>query len=417
MTISKSSGRSKLAPKEIIARALSTVALAAICQPLIAQEPSTTTEKESPPAVESLDPPAPASSTAHNLVATDDALLLTWLQPDGEGHVLAFSAFNGQKWTPPREITKGAGFISSWADLPEISKARDGTLYAHWLEAIEGDGHAYGAVIAKSSDGGDHWQNLGFLHDDRSAVEHGFVSYAQRADGAVQAFWLDGRKMTDGGDTELRTAIPGGAQPPSSTVLDARVCECCATDAATTAEGPLIVYRDRSDNETRDIAAVRATADGWSEPVVIHDDGWQINGCPVNGPAVDAHGEYVVVAWYTAADASANVLAAFSRDSGKSFSTPIVVDEAKPRGRVDVAINPNGTAVVTWVSRTNGETKVAWREVARSGVSGAVQILGPSAGQKLTGMPRIARWNERVLVVWGEGGESSQLRGALVRVP
>lgn len=223
MATSNSSTRSNLAPKQISVGVSIVLALAGVCQPLIAQEQSPTAETESSPAVLFVDPPSPPNSTAHNLVTTDDALLLTWLQPEGEGHVLAFSAFNGERWTPPREITTGAGFVSSWADLPEISEARDGTLYAHWLEAMEGDGHAYGAVIARSSDGGDSWQNLGFLHDDQSAVEHGFVSYAQRVDGSIQAFWLDGRKMTEGGDTELRTAIPGGAQPPSSTVLDARV--------------------------------------------------------------------------------------------------------------------------------------------------------------------------------------------------
>ena len=79
--------------------------------------------------------------------------------------------------------------------------------------------------------------------------------------------WLDGRAMKG---TRLRTVagtalLTAGAmsvrfaafdrtwKQTSEVPVDLRVCECCPTTAAVTAEGPIVAYRDRSDNEVRDI--------------------------------------------------------------------------------------------------------------------------------------------------------------------
>ena len=53
-------------------------------------------------------------------------------------------------------------------------------------------------------------------------------------------------------------------------------------------------------------------------------DGWKIDACPVNGPAVAAAADTVVVAWFTAADMP-RVRLAYSRDGGRSFAAPIEV--------------------------------------------------------------------------------------------
>ena len=40
--------------------------------------------------------------------------------------------------------------------------------------------------------------------------------------------------------------------------IDARVCDCCQTDAAMTSEGAVLIYRDRSDDEIRDLLRRRS---------------------------------------------------------------------------------------------------------------------------------------------------------------
>ena len=55
------------------------------------------------------------------------------------------------------------------------------------------------------------------------------------------------------GNMTIRTAFVADSIGPG-VPLDDRVCECCSTSAAMTANGPVIVYRDRSADEVRDIA-------------------------------------------------------------------------------------------------------------------------------------------------------------------
>src|SRR5262245_18891800 len=119
-------------------------------------------------------------------------------------------------------------------------------------------------------------------------------------------------------------------------MLDMKVCECCQTSAAMTDDGPVVVYRDSSDQEIRDISVIRLTDGKWSQPRWVAQDGWQINGCPVNGPAIAASGRRVAVAWFTGAAGAQNVKLAFSGDLGESFGETITVDDGSPLGRVDV---------------------------------------------------------------------------------
>jgi hypothetical protein len=81
-------------------------------------------------------------------------------------------------------------------------------------------------------------------------------------------------------------------------------------------------------------------------------DGWEVNGCPVNGPAVAAAGPQVAAAWFTAANETSRVNVAFSADSGATFGPPIVVDDGRPLGRVDVVLLDQGRALVSWLEQS-----------------------------------------------------------------
>ncbi|MHC5008361.1 MAG: sialidase family protein, partial [Planctomycetota bacterium] len=276
-----------------------------------------------------IDPPAGQGALAPNLVPVDDGALLTWLEPADPSdesadavYRLRFAGFDGDAWGPPATIVEGSDLFVNWADVPSMARAGDGALVAHWLQRSGVDTYAYDVMLARSTDGGGTWKRLGPAHDDGTKTEHGFVSLVPQTDGA-RAFWLDGREMGghDAGDMTLRTTLVGETIGAGA-VLDPRVCECCSTSAVMTADGPLIAYRDRSPEEVRDIFAVRRVAGAWTSPRRVHDDGWTMAACPVNGPAVDARGRLVAVAWYTGAANRPAVRVAFSRDAGATFNPP-----------------------------------------------------------------------------------------------
>ena len=373
-----------------------------------------------------IDPPARAGAMAPNLTVGSAGTYLTWIQPvqDG-GHAVYISTLapDVESWSEPEPAVEAQGFFANWADLPAVTESRDGTRFVHWLSKLGEETYAYGAMLARSSRAETdreeaNWQTLGLLHDDATPAEHGFVSYVPLEEGGIQAFWLDGRLMPSGGDMQLRTTRIL-QEPQASEVLDERVCECCATDAALTENGPVVVYRDRSPDEIRDIAVVRATVDGWTEPVLIHDDGWQIHGCPVNGPSISAQGNRVMVAWFTAGGPQPSVRVALSQDGGARFSAPVTIDDEAPLGRVDSTYTSNdaqGRAVVSWMGTSPDGVEIRFRTVDDRGRLGKIYRVTHTSGNRSAGVPRMVRHQDRLLFAWVEDQQPSRLRTGLVEL-
>ena len=191
------------------------------------------------------------------------------------------------------------------------------------------------------------------------------------------------------------------------------VCDCCQTDAAQAADGPVVVYRNRTENEIRDIYLARWVDGAWTDGVAVHDDGWEIAGCPVNGPAVVAAGTEVAVAWFTAAGDEPHVKVAFSADGGASFGDPFVVDGGNPAGRVDLLRLSDGSVLVSWIERTGGDAaEIRMRRVdASTGASTHFTLAGSSA-ERASGFPRMAQGPDGTIhVAWTDvSGEAGQVR-------
>ena len=117
--------------------------------------------------------------------------------------------------------------------------------------------------------------------------------------------------------------------------IDDRTCDCCQNAAVVTANGPIIAYRNRSDDEIRDIYITRRVNGKWLPGVPVYADKWHIEACPVNGPAVAAVGNRVALAWFTAANDSPRVKVVFSDNGGAHFSAPVQAIGGNPAGHVD----------------------------------------------------------------------------------
>jgi len=356
---------------------------------------------------------------------------LSWLERGGEGaHDLRFARYQGDSWGEPVLVASGDRFFVNWADFPSLVQGPDGALWAHWLERGEVGGYDYGVRVARSADGGATWSAPWTPHDDTSPTEHGFVTSAPVGD--AQGFvWLDGRKYAPGPNGEVASEEMAlyframGADGPAGpeTLLDARVCDCCQTDAAPTDAGPVVVYRDRSPDEIRDIYITRWADGVWTEGRAVHPDGWETGACPVNGPAVAAVGTDVAVAWFTEAGGVPRVKVAFSRDGGARFDTPAVVDGGNPAGRVDLLMREDGSVLVTWLERTGGELAADFAEVLARHVSPNGQMSEPlrvsaASSERASGFPRvIAAPTGEVLVTWTDvSGSVPRVRVAAVGV-
>jgi hypothetical protein len=324
------------------------------------------------------------------VVADGNGFNVSWV--DSAKRSFNVAHYDGVRWSNAHEISRG-DMLENRADYPSIAVSNR-TMIAQWRERA-----AEGRIIrlSRSNDGGVTWTKSVSPHP-LMPREFGFVSMLPLADGTARVVWLDGREKP----TALRAAtMTAAGKLTAEAVVDPRVCDCCQTDMVMTPHGPLVVYRDRSDTERRDIAVAAPVANASS--ALVHRDGWYLKGCPVNGPRIAASGSRAVVAWFTAANDKPSVLAAFSRDGAATFGAPIRVDGGHPSGRADVILLGDGSALVTWVE--NGGT-VAARHVTESGALDPIQIIG--ASKAAIGFPRIAVSNGNVLAAWN-GDDCVQL--------
>ncbi len=186
-----------------------------------------------------------------------------------------------------------------------------------------------------------------------------------------------------------------------------------------TDSGVVLAYRGRTADEVRDIRVVRSTADGWTDPGSVADDGWVISACPVNGPAIEADGRQVVVAWFTAAADSPRVMLAFSPDGGASFGEPIRVagpgEIGRPIGRVDLAVTPDGMALVSWLHEREGTAALMLAAVNSAGERSVTTVVSQLDGGRAAGFPRLVASRGRALLAWTEPGDPARVR--VVAVP
>lgn len=360
--------------------------------------------------VRELQSPALEKSGQANLtVDARGRAYLSWIDrtPDNL-FTLRFSARERGGWSKPRTIAEGRGWFVNWADFPSLAALPDGSLAAHWLVKNGAGTYAYDVTMARSFDGGRTWSKPFVPHTDGTQTEHGFVSMFPARGGALGAVWLDGREMKASaaghshGDMAVRyAALARDGRATEEAVLDRRVCECCQTSAALTADGPVVVYRDRSDKEIRDIAVVRLRGGRWTEPRVVHADGWEIDACPVNGPSISTDGRRrVAVAWFTGAGGAARVRVAFSNDQGDTFGAPAEVSAAEPVGRVGVLLLEDGSAVVSWLERVKQGGEVRVRRVRPDGRMTEPVTVAASGTARSNGVPRMVRAGGALVFAW-----------------
>ena len=293
------------------------------------------------------------------LTATEDGLWLSWLERVEGGHALRFSMWDGHGFGPPSTIHTSDHFLANWADFSSILSFGDGRLAAHWLEKAAEGTYEYDVFIALSGDGGESWGKPERPHRDGTLSEHGFVSLVADDASGFSAVWLDGRAFEKGAsdnEMNLRTTRFDGTEGIEDLLLDGRVCECCQTGMARTEAGLFVAYRNRSDDETeiRDISYVRQIDGKWTEPETLYEDGWELSGCPVNGPQV--------AAWLGSAPPRASPKFSFSsrKMAARASVSPSGLSGSTTAGRWDVWTS-NGSARTSSSRGSNGAKSATGR--------------------------------------------------------
>ena len=374
--------------------------------------------------VEPLQTPAATNSSGPQLTDSSRGALLSWTENDDEKTLLKYAERTTAGWSATKTAASGADWFVTDADTPSVLRLSNGLIAAHWMQSTNEDVEASNLRLTYSKDDGKTWAPSFLPHHDGTETQHGFATLFELPGPTLGVVWLDGRqtvKDREHGPMSIRYAsFDTQWKQRADAAIDLKVCDCCTTSVATTPEGPIVVYRDRSDKEIRDIYVSRLEAGKWSAGIPVHNDGWHVESCPVNGPVIGAHGRDVAVAWFTASTNQGQSYVAFSQDGGRTWGQAVRLDDGSSTGKVDLEMLDDGSAVATWVEFAGGRSQFRAKHVERSGAKSASVVIAGASGGRIGGVPRLARHGDQLVFAWTETperGGQGQVKTAFATLP
>ncbi|MCW9706182.1 sialidase family protein [Fodinibius salsisoli] len=364
------------------------------------------------------DNPAGPGSKYPHLASSGDTLYMSWMETNTDSNhtYLLYASYTNGQWSPAETIAQSSSWFVNWADYPSVIVDTHGPVAAHWLNKKTGGTYAYDVSIAFRNPQSPKWSSSLTPHADSTATEHGFVSMIPWDYDSILAVWLDGRRSAQRDEDEyydlskamtLRGAlISTSGSVEKRFLIDDSVCDCCQTALVKTAGGALVAYRNRTGDEIRDIYFSRFNGESWSKGVAVHNDGWKIGACPVNGPVLAARDSLVAIAWPTSANKQPKVKAALSTDGGSSFSQPVSINNEKSAGRVDIALDGD-RAYVSWLAEGDHLGALNLRTIDKNLKPSIIFTADSINASRKSGFPQLEILNDNIILGWTDITDST----------
>src|SRR5215213_3888684 len=334
-------------------------------------------------------PPQPIQISAQGIdaaepttaAAADGTFYVTWVNHDAKQADVMLARFNhkAEMQGSPVRVNRQPGVATAWrGDQPGVAVAPDGSVYVLWTPRVEaGEKHGTDIYLSASTDRGQSFVSEVKVNDDKAPNAHGMHSLAVAKDGRIYAGWLDernvpapkpsskaeGHHMESNRDLYVAYSTDGGRTFSANRKVASDACPCCKTSLAVSVDGTLYAgWRQVLPGNYRHIAVASSTDGGtkFSAPVIVSDDRWMLQGCPVSGPSlsVDKASRSLKVAWYAAGESGApGVYYAESKDKGHSFSPRELLSQENVRGTPALAAGTQ-SMIAVWQSADKVETKM-----------------------------------------------------------
>ncbi|MEK6299102.1 MAG: sialidase family protein [Acidobacteriota bacterium] len=246
---------------------------------------------------------------------------------------------------------------------PKLAVSPTGDVYVCWANER---GKWKGDIrFARSTDDGKTFSPAITLNSDASAppAGHAFQSIAVDRNGRAYVTWIDERNKKPGdrgAEIWMSTSEDRGKTFSRDRRILSDVCECCRTNIQIDSAGKLFLsYRTvpKAGAMYRDIIVARSADAGRSfETTTVSADGWDINACPVSGPALclDSR-DQVHVVWFTGGGDRPGLYYSTSGDHGASYSPRKLLDPDQRLGKHAQAVaQPGGKILVAWDDQLDG---------------------------------------------------------------
>jgi hypothetical protein len=344
----------------------------------------TSLAQEAPPVTLSV---AGRTSATPWIASAGTAIAVSWMATaDGKADVfVAVSHDEGRSFAAPVQVNTVAGDGRANGEFPPrvAFGPADGSGRREVVVAWNAKDQGTEVKLARSRDGGRTFAAPEALQAPGAAGDRGWHAMALDDRGVAHVIWLDHRGMTaaksDGGHkgehdgvamAQLSSLYYAAAAPGSRGVeraVSPGVCYCCKT-AVVAAPGRIVAaWRHVFAGNMRDIAFTESRDGGRTfRPIArVSEDGWSINGCPDDGPAL-AVGEdaRVHAVWPTVVQGPETSGAIFyaALGTGSSFSARQRVPSLgspKP-SHPQVVVDGSGRVVVAWDEIIGGVRTAAY---------------------------------------------------------
>lgn len=260
-------------------------------------------------------------------------------------------------------------------------------------------------LAARSDDGGRTFGANRLVPGTDAAGNRGWESVVPAGGGDVRMLWLDHREMAppqestsvphaghDASSTAKRDGVAMAQlsklytatldDPASARAITAGVCYCCKTALARGEDGAIYAaWRHVYPGNLRDIAFTVSRDAGrtFAPARRVSEDGWQLDGCPDDGPAmsVDARSR-VHIAWPTlvtdqpGGQPAIAIFYAMSAD-GRTFTRRQRVPSEGAAHHPQLGVGRDGAIVVAWDELKDARRRVIAALATASG-DGVVQF-------------------------------------------
>jgi hypothetical protein len=401
-----------------------------------------------PASLPSASPAAPAAASIGvpdrinqhvSMAATGDVVAVVWAASNtgsGTDIYAAISRDEGHSFSGPVRVNGSASADVGGEQPPQVAVTRAGgapTVIVVWT--AKGDAGTR-LMAARSTDAGKTFGVASVVPGSDAPGNRGWESIAVDARGRVVALWLDHREMARGsGEGAHHHGAEGSAPASSSETSDGAaraqasqlyfgslgesagargiargVCYCCKT-ALVTDSGDTVVaaWRHVYPGNVRDMAFA-ASRDGgrtFSAPVRVSEDGWQIDGCPENGPALTVDRDRRThIVWPTVVrDKGQSTLALFhaSTKDGRTFTarSPLPVSGAAYHPRL--VTMADGSLLAAWDEVVNGARRIRLAR-GRPDAGGGVAFTSIDRAQPIPAQyPALAATTSGAALAWSTG--------------
>ena len=344
-----------------------------------------------------------------------DQPVISWCETDRKSnkknYYIAFFDENSGRFSPaiPVPIEQNASFHEE--GMPKVAIKADGTVIAVYETSAPSERNSFAGFVhyLVSADKGKTWTAPACVHADTAGGKsHSFAAITRLSDGEIGACWLDESFDHKAGGRPVKFAKTNHSNKfENERVVDSVACQCCRIAISSNPGRKITVaFRDIINDSIRDMSVSTSDDNGktFTSAVSFSKDGWVINGCPHNGPAVAATNDRIYATWFTGGRQK-GVYYCEMNNKKETLTRQLV----SSHGRfIQLCLLPDGARVLAYNENIPEGEKVYSRIVLNKIENGKIFSANIGPEKSMAGYPVVLAYGEgKIIVAWSDDGRIS----------